>query len=111
MFSTIRDGARGQANSRLYDEVCVKNDGKTTCNLKLIRPKYTPLRQPCDFYFDRQFENIMKYLRNCIHFLHEGQEILTREDAIKVHSLLHHQLYTPIFGDMLCYTQLGTLQN
>jgi len=52
----------------------------------------------------------MKYLQNRIHFLHEGQEMLSREDAIKVHSLLHHQLCAPVFGDMLCYALLGALE-
>jgi len=61
--------------------------------------------------FYRQFENTMKYLQNCIHFLHELQEMLSREDVIKVHSLLHHQLCAPVFGDILCYAMLVALQN
>jgi hypothetical protein len=101
-LSTIRDGTRGQANPRLYDEVFVKNDGETKCNLKLITPKYTPLCQPCDFYFYKQIENVMKHLQNCIQFLHEGQAVSSRKHAIKLHSLLHHQLSATV-GDMLCY--------
>ena len=63
VLSTIRDGTRGQANPRLYDEVFVKNEGETKFNLKLITPKYTPLCQPCDFYFYKQIENVMKHLQ------------------------------------------------
>jgi hypothetical protein len=49
-----------------------------------------------------QFENVMERLQNCIHFLHEGQEILSHKYAIKLHSLLHHQLRAPVVGDILC---------
>jgi hypothetical protein len=48
----------------------------------------------------------MKHLQNCIHFLHEGQEILSSKDGIKLHSLLHHQFSAPVFGDILCYAML-----
>jgi len=92
ILSTIRDGARGQANPSLYDKVFVKNDGETTCNLKLITPKYMPLCQPCDFYLCRRIENVMKHLRNCVHFLHEEQAISVRKYAIQLHSLLHQSL-------------------
>lgn len=59
--------------------------------------------QPCDIYFYRQVKNFIKRLQNCSALLQQQREIGTREDAIKIHSLLLHQLSAPVFKPMLLY--------
>ncbi|EFN69938.1 hypothetical protein EAG_08383, partial [Camponotus floridanus] len=41
--------------------------------------------------------------QNCPTLLNQQREIGTREDAIKIHSLLLHQLCAPVFKSMILY--------
>ena len=59
--------------------------------------------QTCDVYFYRQIKNFIKRLQNCSYLIEREREIASREDAIKIHSVLHHQLSAPIFKEMLRY--------
>lgn len=77
--------------------------GLSTCTVKVIPPKCTPICQPCDVYFYRQVKNFIKRLQNCSYLIDNEREIARREDAIKIHSIVHHQLSAPIFTKMLRY--------
>ena len=77
--------------------------GEATCTLKIIPPKCTPLCQPCDVYFYRQVKNFFKRLQNAPALLKEQREIASKEDAVRLHSLLLHQFSAPAFQPMLKY--------
>lgn len=50
----------------------------------------------------KEFYSISR-LQNCPYLLEVKREITSREDAIKIHSLIHYQLSAPIYHDMLKY--------
>lgn len=102
-FLLIDDSWGGQTNGQIYDEVIINDRGESTCTLKVIPSKCTPLVQRCDDYFYRQVKQFIKRLQNCIYFFQNQREISSREDGIKIHSLLHHQISAPIFQPMLKY--------
>jgi len=102
-FLLLIDSWGGQTNPGMYDEI-FKDDRKIgTCTIKVIPPKCTPMCQPCDVYFYRQVKNLIKRLQNCSYLIEQNREISSRDDCIKIHSIVHHQLSSPIFIDMLRY--------
>lgn len=102
-FLLLIDSWGGQTNPQLYDELFQDANRLPTCTLKVIPPKCTPLVQPCDVYFYRQVKNFIKRIQNSSYLIEREREITSREDCIKMHSILHHQLTSPIFREMLCY--------
>jgi len=96
------DSWEGQIDITLYDDIFENKEGRASCFTKIIPPKCTPLC-PCDIYFYRQIKNFIKQLQNSSTLLQQKQEICTREDAIKIHSLLLHQLSASMFKPMLQY--------
>ncbi|XP_067212474.1 uncharacterized protein [Linepithema humile] len=103
-FLFIIDSWGGHTNPALYDEIFEGEKGEATCTLKVIPPKCTPLCQPCNVYFYRQVKIFLMRLQNApITLLQEQREIASREDAIKIHSLILHQLSAPIFVPMIKY--------
>lgn len=102
-FLLLIDPWGDQTNPALYDEIFMDDDGVGTCTIKVIPPKCTPLCQPCDVYFYRQVKNLIKRLQNCSFLIEKKREIASREDCIKIHSIVHHQSSAPIFKNILCY--------
>lgn len=102
-FLLIIDSWGGQTDASLHDEIFGNDDGDATCTLKVIPGKCTPFCQPCDVYFYRQVKNLIKRLQNAPNLLREQREIASREDAIKIHSIVQHQLSAPCFENMLKY--------
>jgi len=102
-FLLLIDSWGGQTDLTLYDDIFEDEEGRASCFTKIIPPKCTPLCQPCDVYFYRQIKNFIKRLQNSPTLLQQEKEICTREDAIKIHSLLLHQLTAPMFKPMLQY--------
>lgn len=102
-FLLLIDSWGGQTDITIYDEIFEDEKGTASCNIKVIPPKCTPLCQPCNVYFYRQVKNFIKRLQNATALLKEEREIDTREDAIKIHSLILHQLSAPIFKKMILY--------
>jgi len=102
-FWLIHGGGGGQTDGFLFDEIFQNAEGQPTCTLKIIPPKCTPLVQPCDVYFYRQVKNFIKKLQNCSHLIEQNREITSREDCLKIHSIVHHQLSSPVFKNMLQY--------
>lgn len=103
-FVLIIDSWGGQTDLALHDNIFEGEEkGTTTCTLKIIPPKCTPLCQPCDVYFYRQVKIFIKKIQNAPALLKNQREIASREDAIKIHSLILHQLSAPDFVPMLRY--------
>lgn len=93
-----------RTHAALYDEIFRDDDGAGTCSLKVVPPKCTQLCQPCDVYFYRQVKNLIRHLQNCTFLTEQKRDISSREDCIKTHAIVHHQLSAPIFEHMLRYT-------
>lgn len=102
-FLLIIDSWGGQTDCTLHDEIFENEAGEATCTLKIILPKCTPLCQPCDVYFYRQVKILIKRMQNAPALLKDKREIASRIDAIKIHSLVHHQLSASAFSPMLKY--------
>ncbi|XP_025160571.1 uncharacterized protein LOC112589900 [Harpegnathos saltator] len=102
-FLLIIDSWGGQTDAALHDEIFWNDDGDATCTLKIILAKCTPFCQPCNVYFYRQVKLLIKRLQNAPILIKEEREIASREDAIKIHSIVHHQLSAPSFENMIKY--------
>ncbi|XP_036144190.1 uncharacterized protein LOC118646035 [Monomorium pharaonis] len=102
-FLLLVDSWEGQTKPEIYDEIFLNDDYLPTCTVKFIPPKCTPLVQPCNVYFYRQVNNFIKRLQNCVYLIEQKREINSREDCIKIHSIVHHQLSSPIFSNMIQY--------
>lgn len=102
-FLLIIDSWGGQTSPAIYDEIFSSDDNENKCKIKVIPPKCTAICQPCDVYLYRQIKIFIKKLQNCSQLIKDKREIATREDAIKIHSLAHHQISAPIFSDMIKY--------
>ncbi|GFY52652.1 putative deoxyribonuclease TATDN2 [Trichonephila inaurata madagascariensis] len=102
-FLLLVDSWRGQTKPEIYDEVFQDDYKLPTCTLKIIPPKCTPIVQPCDVYFYRQVKNFIKHLQNSAFLIEQNREINSREDCIKIQSIVHHQLSSPIFEKMIRY--------
>ena len=86
-----------------FDDIFTNESDKVTCTVKVIPPKCTPLCQPCDVYCYRQMKNIIKKLQNASALLKEKKEIHSCEDALQIHLIVHHQLSSPIFQNVIKY--------
>ena len=94
----------GQTRLEMYDEIFQDDEEMLTCTVEIIPPKFTPLVQPCNVYFYRQVKNfIEKKQQNCSQLIEENWEINSREDSIKIQSIVHHQLASPIFPEIIKY--------
>lgn len=100
-FLLLIDSWGGQTNPEIYDEVFQDENHFPTCTVKIIPPKCTPIIQPCDVYFYRQVKNLIKHLQNSAYLIEQNREINSREDCIKIQSIVHHQLSSPIFNEMI----------
>ncbi|XP_076667943.1 LOW QUALITY PROTEIN: uncharacterized protein LOC143368769 [Andrena cerasifolii] len=96
-------GGREGTDRRVYDEIFPRDNNNTNWTLAIIPPKCTPLVQPCDVYFYRQVKIFIKKLQHCTFLMENQRELTQREDAVKIHSLLHHQITAPIFKPMIRY--------
>lgn len=102
-FLLIIDSWAGQTDTTLYDNIFVNENDEATCTVKIIPPKCTPICQPCDVYFFRQVKIFLKKIQNAPELLKEKRELTSREDIIKIHSLILHQLRSPKFTAMIQY--------
>lgn len=102
-FLLIIDSWGGQTDATMYDSIFKDEDGSGTCTLKIIPPKCTSLCQPCDVYFYRQIKMFIRRLQNAPEVVEAKREISSREDSIKIHSILMNQLSSPKCIPMLKY--------
>lgn len=99
-FLLIADSCRDQTDVKVYDDMFINDWGDSTFTLKVVPPSCGPLAQPFYVYFQRQVRNFVQKIRDCPYLLQNKRDISSGEDAIKIHSLLHHQLMAPIFRPM-----------
>lgn len=102
-FLYIIDSWTGQTDLSMYDEIFKDQDSLPTCSVKVIPGKCTGMCQPLDVFFYRQLKLFIKRLQNCVVLMEEGRDIDSREDCLKKHSLMGHQLAAREFQDMIRY--------
>lgn len=102
-FLLIVDSWGGQTDTAHFNSVFTDDDGNCSSTIEIIPPHCTPYCQPCDVYFFRQVKNFIKKLQNSVDVLQNKRQLSTREDAIKIHSLIHHQLSAYPFLNMIQY--------
>lgn len=107
-FLLMIDSWPGQTNSAIYADRFGLN-GLPNCTLKIIPKKCTSICQPLDTTFHRQ----LKYFARAIYSeaslrystdTNPVDEITTRNNIVRMHSLLHNQLSAPIFESMIKYS-------
>lgn len=96
-FLLVIDSWSGQTNTEIYDNIFDNGENETTCTVKVIPGKCTSMCQPLDVYFFRQVKNLIKRIQLA------EMDCNTREDCIKIHSIIHHQLSAPVFEPMIKY--------
>lgn len=102
-FLLILDSWGGQTEPSLVHDFFTKKDGARSSNVEVIPPHCTPYCQPLDVYFFRQVKVLIKSLQNCVVLLEQKRHLTSREDAIKIHAIIHHQLSAEIFSNMIKY--------
>lgn len=101
-FVLIQDTWGGQKKPELFTKF--QHNNESTCEVRFIPPNCTPLCQPLDCYLHRQMKYLLKRLQNCTYLMEENRQINSREDCIKIHSLIHRQLSAPVFKNMIQYS-------
>ncbi|XP_046476181.1 uncharacterized protein [Neodiprion pinetum] len=102
-FLLIIDSWVGQTDTTVYDDIFLNENGEATCTVKISPLKCTPICQPCDVYFFRQIKIFIKKIQNAPELLADKRELTSREDIMKIHSLILHQLNSPKFTAMIQY--------
>lgn len=102
-FLLIIDSWGGQTDPGHFKNNFTNTNGDCNANVEIIPPHCTPYCQPCDVYFFRQVKNFIKKIQNAVDVLQSDKQLSSREDVIKIHSLIHHQLSADIFKNMLSY--------
>lgn len=102
-FCLILDSWGGQKDGEIFSKF-KDNLGNSKCTVKIIPSGTTAICQPLDVYFHRQAKILIKEIQNCTYLVQEKRQINTREDAIKIQSLVHQQLSAPIFQDIIEYS-------
>lgn len=97
----ILDSWGGQTNAAYFNSIFTDDDGNCKSTVEVIPPHCTSYCQPLDVYFFRQVKNFIKRIQNSTEVLKSKYQLSTRKDAIKIHSLIHHQLSVPLFNDMI----------
>ncbi|XP_067214158.1 uncharacterized protein [Linepithema humile] len=102
-FLLILDLWAGQTDPAHFNSVFTDDDGNCSSTVEIIPPHRTPYCQPCDVYFFRQVKNFVQRIQNSVEVLQQNRQLSSREDAIKIHSLIHLQLSAAVFTDMIKY--------
>lgn len=78
--------------------------GTNNCEIFILPPGTTPLIQPCDVFFFRQWKYLAKRISSYVilHY-HEEINLYERNNIIKLQCLIHNQLSASIYQDMIKY--------
>ena len=91
----LLDAWSGQKDCGIYEEV------KDLCTRLEIPPKTTEYIQPLDRYFFRQYKIMRKKIAERLQLDDLPYDLHKRENIIKLHSLIHDQLSSTKFVDMI----------
>jgi hypothetical protein len=105
-FLYIIDSWTGQTNEEIYESIFGEANDAPEAEVEIIPEKCTPYCQPLDTTFHRQLKNLARRIFN--HFeifiepfgIHPEDRITARNGIIKFESLMHHQIFAPIFNEM-----------
>ena len=101
-FLLLVDQWSPQTNIERYEENLTKDQ---LCKLMVIPGKTTATNQPCDTYFFRQWKEMAK---RCYHRVSIDQlniDLRNRDSVIKLQSLVHNQLSSPLFQPMISFAR------
>lgn len=107
-FLLMIDSWPGQANALSYSERFGVN-GMPKCTLRIIPKKCTSICQPLDTTFHRQLKYFARaiYSEASLRYSDDNNpadEVTTRNNIIRLQSLLHNQMKAPIFEPMIRYS-------
>lgn len=107
-FLLILDLWDGETDTVHFNSIFTDDDGNSSSMIEIIPPHCTPYCQLCDIYFFHQVKNFNKKFHNSQEIVQRRKELSTQEDAIKIHSIIHHQLSSPVFTPMIKYAQFSS---
>lgn len=107
-FVLILDSYGGHTNACSYANR-FGVDGNPNCTLKIIPENCTDICQPLDTTFHRQLKYFARaisaeFTLNNSSNINRVDEITTRNNVLRMQSLLHNQLSASIFEDMIKYS-------
>lgn len=95
----IADSWSGQTNSEIYENIFGNQ-----CEFLQIPPHCTSIVQPLDVYFFRFWKLIAKKIYNEVLLHSWNVDLKQRNQIIKLHCLIHNQLSSSIFENLICYS-------
>jgi hypothetical protein len=95
----ILDSWSGHADEKLFKKFYPDNNSK----LMIIPPKTTSLSQPCDMIVFHQWKYFVKRIFNRVILDLNIINLKDRNNVIKMHSLVHHQLSAYVFKPLIQY--------
>lgn len=99
-FILLLDSWSGHNKIDLYEDFF--ND--INCNLKIIPPGTTSYIQPCDTVLFLQWKYFIKMFFKFVAIEELNIEMRLRNNIIKMQSLIHNQMQSPLFHRMLKYS-------
>lgn len=101
----LLDSWSGQTDPDIYGGVFTKG---ITCERMQIPPKTTGEIQPLDRFFFRQWKYLKQKLCDRIAIDRIDIDITSRNNVLKMHSLIHNQLSATKFSPMIRYAWFST---
>ena len=93
----ILDSWSGQTDEAMANQIITSNKRLKIC----IPPKTTPLVQPLDVYFFRQYKILARKVYERVNLDSIEVDLHERNSIIKLHSLIYNQLQSPQFENMI----------
>ncbi|RWS00424.1 uncharacterized protein B4U79_05620 [Dinothrombium tinctorium] len=93
----LLDSWTGQSDNNLF------NFDNVVVEIGRIPPKTTPLIQPLDVYFFRQWKIFVRKIYDRVALDKLDYDLKNRNSVIRIHCLIHNQLKAPVFQKMIQY--------
>lgn len=99
-FLLMVDQWSPQADITAYENNLTKGQ---PCKLLVIPRRATSTKQPCDIYFFRQWKLLTKRIYHRVSLDELDVDLRSRDAVIKLQSLVHNQMSSPLFKPMISY--------